>query len=171
MIHANTPSYVGRTSDGLRQHGPRRWSTTLPHRRGRIEVGGPGQRDPRLGRTGRYARDSPHLDLMGLETIVFPDTSGVLDCPQTGMHQMYPERRRDSEQLRATGDSQATIALGPICSGPAAKQLYAKCHVKQTTLPLPIGLKATDRFIMELRKYNGGYVPRNSSTSGAGWST
>jgi nitrogenase molybdenum-iron protein beta chain len=53
----------------------------------------------------------------------------------------------------------ATIALGPVCSGPAAKQLYAKCHVPQTTLPLPIGLQATDRFIMELRKCNGGYVP------------
>jgi nitrogenase molybdenum-iron protein beta chain len=95
---------------------------------------------------------------MGLESIIFPDTSGVLDAPQTGVHHMYPDGGVTREQLRATGDSQATIALGPICSSPAAKKLYAQCQVKQTTLPLPIGLKAMDRFIMELRKYNGGFV-------------
>jgi nitrogenase molybdenum-iron protein beta chain len=73
---------------------------------------------------------------------------------------MFPKGGATVEQLRATGDSVATIALGPVCSGPAAKELSSKCGVPQATLPLPIGLDATDQFILELRKYNGGQVPR-----------
>jgi nitrogenase molybdenum-iron protein beta chain len=38
--------------------------------------------------------------------------------------------------------------------------LTVKCGVPHATLPLPIGLEATDQFILELRKYNGGYVPQ-----------
>ena len=49
--------------------------------------------------------------------------------------------------------------LGPICSGPQPRRYTSKCHVPQTTLPLPIGLHATDRLIMKLRKLNGGHVP------------
>jgi nitrogenase molybdenum-iron protein beta chain len=99
------------------------------------------------------------LALMGLDAITFPDTSGVLDAPQTGVHQMYPQGGATIEQLIAAGDSCHTIALGPICAGPAAKALTSKCHVPQTTLPLPIGLHATDRLIMKLRELNGGHVP------------
>ncbi|MDV7389801.1 nitrogenase component 1, partial [Arthrospira platensis SPKY1] len=82
---------------------------------------------------------------MGLDAVVFPDTSDVLDCPQTGMHEMFPKGGVTIDQLRSAGDSAATIALGPVCSGPAAKELIAKCGVRHATLPLPIGLDATDR--------------------------
>ena len=83
----------------------------------------------------------------------------MLDAPQAGIYQMYPQGGVTLDELRATGDSAGTIALGPVCSADAARQLQIKCKVPQTTLPLPIGLQATDQFIMELRKYNGGCVP------------
>jgi nitrogenase molybdenum-iron protein beta chain len=96
---------------------------------------------------------------MGLEAVTFPDTSDVLDAPQTGVYQMYPKGGVTLEELRAAGDSVATIALGTTCSSPAAKRLQNKCRVPETSLPLPIGLQATDRLVMELRRHNGGYVP------------
>ena len=32
---------------------------------------------------------------MGVKTVMFPDTSGVLDLPQDGQYRMFPQRRRD----------------------------------------------------------------------------
>ncbi len=73
---------------------------------------------------------------------------------------MFPKGGVTVDRLRAAGDSAVTIALGPVCSEPAAIELTNQCGVPHATLPLPIGLEATDRFILELRKYNGGVVPR-----------
>lgn len=159
VIHANTPSYVGAAPTGFADMTTAlvkyfSESTSREKVPGRINVI-PGWVEPAdMREIKRLVR------LMGLDLILFPDTSDVLDCPQTGLHEMFPKGGVTVQQLRATGDSLATIALGPICSGPAAKELSAKCGVPQTTLPLPIGLDATDKFILELRKHNGGQVPR-----------
>jgi nitrogenase molybdenum-iron protein beta chain len=158
VIHANTPSYVGSHTTGFANMTKAMVQyfaeSVLPDKvSGRLNVI-PGWVEPAdMWEIKRLVR------LMGLEPIMFPDTSGVLDCPQTGMHQMVPKGGVTVEELKASGDSAATIALGPVCSGPAAKHLAVKCRVPSTILPLPIGLQATDRFIMELRKHNGGRVP------------
>ena len=41
----------------------------------------------------------------------------------------------------------------------ATEALETKCKVPGQLLELPIGLRATDRFIAALRHYNGRYVP------------
>ncbi len=97
--------------------------------------------------------------LMGINIIMFPDTSGVLDAPQTGSHVMYPKGGATIEDIRKAGDSKLTIALGPIASGAAAKALDSKCKVPCEIIALPIGLLATDRFIDLLRKKAGTAVP------------
>jgi nitrogenase molybdenum-iron protein beta chain len=97
--------------------------------------------------------------MFGFEPIVFPDTSGVMDAPQTGVYEMYPEGGVTVDELRRTGASTTTIALGPVCSGAAAKTLQDKTGVKSVVLPLPIGLRATDRLIMTLRALSGEKVP------------
>ena len=76
---------------------------------------------------------------------------------------------RPSTHLRRTGASQATIALGPTASEAAARQLETKFEVPARVLELPIGLRATDRFINALRKVArvAGAAPR-SPTSAAG---
>jgi nitrogenase molybdenum-iron protein beta chain len=158
VIHANTPSYVGSHTTGFANMTKAMVDyfseSTKPEKvQGRVNIV-PGWVEP-----ADITEIKRLTSMMGLESIVFPDTSNVLDCPQTGIYETYPKGGTTIDQLRATGDSAATIALGPICSGPAAKQLYAKCKVPQETLPLPIGLAATDAFVMELRKHNGGYVP------------
>jgi nitrogenase molybdenum-iron protein beta chain len=98
---------------------------------------------------------------MGIETIMFPDTSAVLDAPQAGKYIMYPKGGTTIEQMKATGDSMHTIALGKWGSQAAAEALDAKCKVPCSILDLPIGLSATDRFVDKLRKLSKGTVSEN----------
>jgi nitrogenase molybdenum-iron protein beta chain len=99
------------------------------------------------------------VEMLGVEMIVFPDTSEVLDAPQTGKHVFYPRGGITVDRLRLTGSSQATLALGPSGSEAAARLLEAKFHVAPRVLELPIGLRGTDRFINALRKIAGVKVP------------
>ncbi len=158
VIHASTPSYVGSHTTGFAAMTKAMVdyfaeTTTAQKVARRVNII-PGWVEPADMREMRRL-----AEMMGIEAIMFPDTAGVLDAPQTGDHQMYPDGGVRVDELKAAGDACHTLALGPVCSGPAAKALKAKCNVEQTTLPLPIGLEATDRFIMELRKHNGGFVP------------
>lgn len=105
--------------------------------------------------------------VMGISAVTFPDTSDVLDAPQTGHHVMYPKGGTTIPQLKSTGDSKATIALGEFATLPAAEALDAKCKVPFDALDLPIGLAATDRFINSLRRRSGVKVP-NSITDERG---
>jgi nitrogenase molybdenum-iron protein beta chain len=157
VFHANTPSYVGSHVTGFANmvsamvdYFAQSTGRTAPDRVNIL----PGWVEPADMREIKRL-----VGLMGLQPLTFPDTSDVLDAPQTGIYQMYPAGGVTLDSLRCSGDSAGTIALGPFCSEPAAKRLETKCQVPQTTLPLPIGLEATDCLIMELRKYNGGYVP------------
>jgi nitrogenase molybdenum-iron protein beta chain len=95
---------------------------------------------------------------MGVDAIVFPDTSDVLDAPQTGRHDFYPSGGATVEQMRRSGASGHTLGLG-LASKPAAEALDAKCKVPCSVLDLPIGLSATDRFVNKLRKVAGVEVP------------
>lgn len=96
---------------------------------------------------------------MKVDTVLFPDTSGVLDTPQTGEFKMYPDGGTTSEELASAGDSMKTLALGPFASEDAAKELDKKCKVPFEILDLPIGLSATDRFIEALSKAANVEIP------------
>ena len=96
---------------------------------------------------------------MGVDVVMFPDTSDVLDAPQTGKHQCIPRAARPSRRFAAPGDSIGTIGLGPSASTRAASALEEKCEVAGEMLELPIGLQATDRFIEALRVMAGVKVP------------
>jgi nitrogenase molybdenum-iron protein beta chain len=96
---------------------------------------------------------------MGVETIMFPDTSKVLNGPLTGKYKMYPEGGVTIDQLKQTGSSRGTIGLGELATGVAARALDAKCKVPCQVLNLPIGLQDTDIFIDTLRRMAGVNVP------------
>jgi nitrogenase molybdenum-iron protein beta chain len=88
---------------------------------------------------------------MGIETVMYPDTSDVLDAPHTGKHEFYPRGGTTVEQIRSSGGSLGTVGLGPSASSAAVDALTSKCGVPGEMLELPIGLQATDRFINTLR--------------------
>jgi len=87
---------------------------------------------------------------MGIKTVLFPDTSDVVDTPQTGAFQMYPDGGVTQAELATAGDSIKTLALGAFASENGAKQLDIDHKVPYEVLDLPIGLSATDRFVQAL---------------------
>jgi nitrogenase molybdenum-iron protein beta chain len=96
---------------------------------------------------------------MGVEVIMYPDTSDVLDAPHTGKHEFYPRGGATVEDIAASGGSIGCIGLGLSGSSAAVEALEAKCKVPGQLMELPIGLQATDRFIDALRTMAGVEVP------------
>ncbi len=97
--------------------------------------------------------------VLGAAITMFPDTSGVLDGPLTGKYKMFPDGGCAIGDIKASGSSIGTLALGEWCSAEAARLLDTKCKVPCSILDMPFGLQATDRFIDVLRTVAGTPVP------------
>jgi nitrogenase molybdenum-iron protein beta chain len=156
VIHVNTPSYVGTHVTGFANMTKAMvdyFSESTGKKIEQINIV-PGYVEPcDMEEIKRLAAE------IGVRIVMFPDTSGVLNTPQTGRYEMFPKGGVTVEALKSTGDSVATIGLGRMASGPAARALDAKCKVHCEILDLPIGLHATDRFVDTLRKTAGINVP------------
>lgn len=160
IIHANTPSYVGSHVTGYSNMvksmaGSFAKNTTPAPERLNLIAGWMEPSDMRELR--RLTK------LMEIDTILFPDTSDVLDTPQSGEYKMFPKGGVTIEELISSGDSGRSIALGKFCAEAAALELDAKCKVPFSLLDIPIGLSATDRFITELKAFSGKAVPTTIS--------
>ncbi len=156
VIHCNTPSYVGSHVTGFSNmvKGLVNYFAEPADLKLRTVNVIPGWVEP------SDMREIKRLcSLMGVETIMFPDTSDVLDAPQTGEYEFYPKGGVTVDELKRTGRSQGTIALGLTASTAAMRELDVRCKVPGKVLELPIGLKATDRFIDALRKMARVEVP------------
>ncbi len=158
VIHTNTPSYVGTHVTGfanMTRSMVDYLATSTGNRRHQVNLI-PGFVEPSdMEEIKRLATE------LGIPTVLFPDTSNVLNRPQTGKFDMYPRGGVTIEELRSTGDSLGTIALGKLASGPAARALDSKCKVPCEILDLPIGIHKTDAFIDALRKMAGVIVPES----------
>ena len=156
VIHANTPSYVGSHITGFANMV-----------KGMVDyfAQASGHKENRLNIIPGYVEPSDMEEIkrlaweLGVSIIMFPDTSNVMNGPQTGKYHMYPTGGVTIQELIETGSSMGTVALGPLASGPAARTLDTKCKVPCEILNLPIGLTATDIFIDTLRRIAGVTVP------------
>lgn len=92
------------------------------------------------------------MKIMKIEYILLPDTSDVLDAPMTGKFQMYPNGGTTVAEIASMGDSMVTIGTGDWCTRDSAVHLENRCKVPFEITDVPIGLKATDRFIQTLSK-------------------
>ncbi len=99
------------------------------------------------------------MKLMELPFTMFPDTSGVVDSPMTGKHEMYPNGGTTIEEIKDSGNAMVSLALGEFASEAGAIALEKKCDVPFKVLPTPIGIEATDKFIMALSKLSNKDVP------------
>ena len=103
-----------------------------------------------------------HLaDEMGVKYVMLPDTSNVVNGPMDGKFRMYPKGGTTLDEIRSMGDSSKTIALGRTGSMAAAKLLDTKCKVPCEIIDLPIGIKATDAFVDQMRTSAGVSVPES----------
>ncbi|MFZ5986543.1 MAG: nitrogenase molybdenum-iron protein subunit beta [Bacillota bacterium] len=156
VIHANTPSYQGSHITGFSNmvKGMVKYlaeNTGNPN--GKVNVI-PGFVNPSDMREIKRL-----LKEMGVSFIMFPDTSGVLDAPMTGKFEMYPKGGTRIEDLRDSGNSMATIAMGSFSSADGSFELENKCKVTPKVIKTPIGIKATDEFLMTLSKITGKEIP------------
>jgi nitrogenase molybdenum-iron protein beta chain len=156
VIYANTPSYVGSHVTGFSnmvKGMAKGFAVNTGRKNGRVNII-PGWVEPSdMEEVRRMAT------LMGLDIILFPDTSGVLNGALTGEYKMFPDGGTPVADLVASGDAIGTLALGEWCSADAARWLDTQCKVPCTVLDMPFGLKATDRFVDTLRKVAGVSVP------------
>jgi len=158
VIHANTPSYVGSHVTGFSNMTKAMvdyFAQSTGNTKDQINII-PGWVEPSdMEEIKRLA------GIMGIRTVMFPDTSGILNGPQTGRFHMYPRGGVTIEGLKSTGDSMGTIALGQTASSAAAHALDTRYKVPFDLLDLPIGLLATDRFVDALRRMTGASVPES----------
>lgn len=152
VIHANTPSFVGSHVYGFANM-TAAMVAYLSEKSGKtlnqVNVI-PGFVEPAdMREIKRIAAE------LGVNIVMFPDTSNVLDGPLTGQYHMYPEGGATVAQIKSSGDSIATIGLGYFSAHVAAAALETKCNVPASFLELPVGVAGTDRFVQALRGYAG----------------
>ncbi|NPA95958.1 MAG: nitrogenase molybdenum-iron protein subunit beta [Thermodesulfobacteria bacterium] len=156
VIHANTPSYVGSHVTGFANMTAAmvKYLAEKNGHSGKLVSVIPGYVEPSDMREIKRI-----LNLMGVRHVLFPDTSDVLDAGQKGKFTMYPRGGVKVEELKSTGSSELTLALGKFASETGAQMLEQKCDVPFQVLDLPIGISATDRFIEALIDITGASPP------------
>ncbi|MBE0557489.1 MAG: nitrogenase molybdenum-iron protein subunit beta, partial [Proteobacteria bacterium] len=158
VIHANTPSFKGSHVTGF---------ANMTQAMVQYLVENTGTKLRQFNIIPGYVEPSDMAEIkriaaeMGVATVMFPDTSEVVNAPLDGKFHMYPKGGAKVEAIRTAGDSALTIALGRTASLAAAKLLDTKCKVPFEALALPIGLRATDALIDTLRKAAGVGVPES----------
>ncbi len=147
VIHCSTPSYVGSHITGyssMLRGIVKYFSKSTGVKRNQINIISGWVEPSDMREIKKICRE------MGVKIVLFPDTSDVLDAPQTGSHAFYPKGGTTIPELISTGDSKFSLALGEFATDAVAKDLDSKCKVKFKTVDIPIGLSATDRFIVAL---------------------
>lgn len=156
VIYCNTPSYVGTHVTGYSNQLAafvKFYSTATPKKKNVVNLIAGWMEPSDMREIKRIAA------VMEARTIMFPDMSGVLDAPLTGKYEMYPSGGTTQSDMVATGDSKFTIGLGAYSTEDACIKLENKCKVKFEAIEIPIGLKATDRFITSLSRHANLPVP------------
>lgn len=158
VFYVNTPSFVGSHVTGfagLCTSAVKFFATNTGSPRNFVNIL-PGWVDPAdMREIKRMGKE------LGVNFILFPDTSDVLDLPQTGEYKMYPDGGTTLAEIRQMGDSFQTIALGSLCSTGAAELLEKKCNVPAQIMDMPVGLTNTDNFINALRIAGNVQVPKS----------
>ena len=159
VIHANTPSYVGSHVTGF--------SNMCKGMVSYLAESDGGAKKERVNVLPGFVNPGDMREIkrlvgeMGIDMIMFPDTSGVVDTPLTSKYQMYPDGGTTVAEIRDSGNSKLTMAMGAFSSEAAGALLQEKCNVPCVPLRIPIGVKATDDFIMALKNGFGVTVPES----------
>lgn len=156
VIHTNTPSYTGSHITGF--------SNMVASTINYLAEGTAGTTDkvniiPGFVNPGDMREIKNLMAKMGVDITMLPDTTGVVDSPISKEYKMYPAGGTKVEDIEKIGDSKATIALGSFASEAGAVALENKCGVPAKILKMPLGIKATDEFMVEVSKITGKPIP------------
>lgn len=158
VIYANTPSYQGSHVTGFSNMCKAMVTHLAEKKEGKKAKGInilPGYVEP-----SDMAEIKRIASLLNVPFTMYPDTSNVVATPNTGQYEMYPEGGTKVKEIKKSGNAIATVALGKFSSEAAAFELEKKCEVEAFVLKEPIGIKATDAYVMKLLEINGGIIPK-----------
>ncbi|WFR55325.1 nitrogenase component 1 [Anaerocolumna sp. AGMB13025] len=156
MVHTNTPSYKGSHITGFSNMVAsfiNYLSVSSGKKNGKLAI------IPGFVNPGDMREMKRLAGLLGISYTMLPDTSGVMDSPMTGKYEMYPKGGTTVEEIIGLGDSEFTLSIGRFASEAGAEALDKKCHVPFKTLPMPIGIGSTDKYIMELQSFAKAEIP------------
>jgi nitrogenase molybdenum-iron protein NifN len=110
------------------------------------------------------------LTFMGLEYTLLPDYSMTLDRPYGGRYQKIPDGGTRTDDIARMSGAPCTIQFGETCQDELSPGLWLQNEygVPLVSLPLPVGLEATDRFLQILQKISGREIPVQIVTE-RGW--
>ena len=156
VIHTNTPGYVGSHIIGFSnmvKSMVKHFSESTGEKKNQLNIISGWVEPSDMREIKKLAKN------IGVKIVLFPDTSDVLDAPQRGKHSFYPKGGVTIPELKSTGDSKFTLALGRFASEAPAKELEKKCKVRYKVVDIPLGLSATDRFVTACSRAAGINVP------------
>jgi nitrogenase molybdenum-iron protein beta chain len=158
VIHCNTPSYVGSHVTGYANMVKGMvdyFSESTEKKADRINIISGWVEPSDMREIKRIA------SMMGANYIMFPDTSDVVDAPQTGKYTMYPKGGTSISDMIATGNSKASLSLGEWATKDASVRLENKCKVPFEITDIPIGIRASDRFVSQISKLAEVTIPES----------
>lgn len=97
------------------------------------------------------------LDAFGIEYTILSDASDVFDTPTDGTYRMYD----GGTSLEAVGkaiDAKATISMQKYCTA-KSMEMIAETGQETVALHYPLGVGATDEFLMKISDLSGKPVP------------
>lgn len=156
VVHANTPSYVGSHVTGF-YNMMAGFITYLSKSTG--VSNGKTAIFPGFVNPGDIREMKKIADYLKVPFTMFPDQTGVMDAPMTGDYAMYPKGGTTIPEIVGLGDCDQVLALGELTCYEPANVLERKCKVPHSLLPLPIGIEATDKFVMALSEISNTEVP------------
>jgi nitrogenase molybdenum-iron protein beta chain len=157
VIVTNTPSYVGSHVTGY-DNVVKSIMETLPIKdesNKKLNII-PGFVEP-----GDIREIKKILEMMRVSSIVFPDTTNVFDAPLTpDSGGLYPPGGTSIPDLKDTANSMGTIALSRNAGSAGAMILKGKFGIPAIIGPMPIGIRNTDEFVMNVCKLGSVPIPR-----------
>ncbi|MEC9489569.1 MAG: nitrogenase iron-molybdenum cofactor biosynthesis protein NifN [Halanaerobiales bacterium] len=103
------------------------------------------------------------LDLFELEYTILPDISRTLAAPFTENYSKIPAGGTAVSEIKKMGDAACTIEFGTLVDSSLSTAVYLedKFGISAYRLPIPIGLKNTDKFVKTLAEISGKEVPQS----------
>jgi nitrogenase molybdenum-iron protein beta chain len=158
---AHTPSFVGSHTTGWDNmfEGIQRYFT-LNHMEDK-EVGSNGKINIVPGfetYLGNYRVVKRMMEEMGVEYSLLSDPSEVLDTPSDGSYRMY-EGGTTIDEIKDAPNAIDTLYLQPWQSVKSKKFTKATWNHPVSDITIPMGLEATDAFLMKVSELTGKEIP------------
>jgi nitrogenase molybdenum-iron protein beta chain len=97
------------------------------------------------------------LDMMGVEHTILADNSEVWDTPADGEFRMYDGGTK-LDDAKAAINAKATISMQEYCTEKTLDYI-AKAGQETVAFNHPVGVAATDKFLMEVARITGKAIP------------